>query len=142
MSTELHWPRESTFHDPRGEDGEETYYTGPGTFDVPDGKVDQYLNRGWQHPEEAGVEEAPPAPEDPEPDADTESAGSEEADSSEEDGSEEFDAAGFVDDSWQSVTSQIEDGAADEHLDAVEAAERDRDGEPRSSVIEAIEDRR
>lgn len=142
MPTELHWPRKSTFHDPRGESGEETHYEGPGTFEVPDGKVDQFLNRGWKRPEEAGGEEAPPAPDDPEPESEPEKADSSEEDNPEEDDSEEFDAAGFVDESWQSVTSQIGDGAVDDHLDAVEAAERDRDGDPRSSVIEAVEERR
>lgn len=136
MSTELHWPRESTFHDPRGVDGDELYFEGPGTFEVPDQRVDHYLDRGWQQPEEAEPSDAPAAAaQEPEPDADS-------GEATEEGASEGFDAAGFVDESWQSVTSQIEDGEADDHLDAVEAAERDRDGEPRSSVIEAIEERR
>ena len=135
MPTELHWPRRSRFHDPQGADGEEVYFEGPGTYEVADEKVDQYLERGWEHPEEAEGDESPPAATQ---EADTEES-EPDADEAEGDG---FDAAGFVDDSWQSVTTRIEDGEADDHLDAVEAAERDRDGEPRSSVIEAVEDRR
>jgi len=135
MATELHWPRRATFvetaSDGSEENTEERRYVGPGTFEVPDELVDSYLDRGWEQPD-AGESEAPAATEqeaEPEPDAE-----SEEADS------EEFDAAGFVDDSWQSVVARIEDGEAYGHLDAVEAAEQDRDN-PRSSVIEALEQR-
>lgn len=135
MSTELHWPRRSTFHEPASagsdQNTQERHYDGPGTFEVPDEMVDQYLSRGWQRPAEAEGEEAPAAAEqEPEPDADPEEADS-----------EEFDAAGFVDDSWQAVKARIEDGDADGHLDAVQEAEENRDGDPRDSVIEAIESR-
>lgn len=150
MSTELHWPRRSTFHEPAADGSdqntEERYYDGPGTFEVPDEMVEQYLDRGWQHPDEAGGEEAPaPAEqeptEDPEPDAESGDDDSEGADPDESE-SEDFDAAGFVDESWQAVVAAIEDGEADGHLDAVREAEQDRDdGEPRDSVIEALDNR-
>lgn len=121
---ELHWPRGSQFRDPaRG-----FTFTGPGTTEVPDDAVDRYLERGWEQPDE---DAAPPvATQETEADAD--------ADEADADG---FDAEAFVDDSWQSITSRIEDGEADGHLDAVREAEASRDGEPRSSVIEAIEAR-
>jgi hypothetical protein len=109
---------------------EERRYVGPGTFEVPDEMVESYLDRGWERPD-AGESEAPePAtqePEESEPDADEAEA-------------EGFDAAGFVDDSWQSVVARIEDGEADGHLEDVREAEQDRDS-PRSSVIEALEER-
>lgn len=54
-----------------------------------------------------------------------------------------FDADQFIDGNWQAVASAIREGAADDHLDAVETAERNRDGEPReNSVLRAIKDRR
>jgi len=68
-----------------------------------------------------------------EPDAAETEADAESAD-------EGFDAAGFVDESWQAVVAAIEDGEADGHLDEVREAEQDRDS-PRSSVIEALDQR-
>jgi len=137
MSTELHWPRRSTFIEaPRqGADDQSHHYEGPATYEVPDDSVDHYLDRGWVRPEEAeSGEDAPAAVEPDEPaepadaDADTEADG--------------FDAASFVDQSWQAVTAAIEDGDADAHLAAVRQAERDRDdGEARDSVIEALDER-
>lgn len=50
-------------------------------------------------------------------------------------------AQAFVDRPWQTVTSDIDDGAADGHLDDVEAAEEARES-PRPSVLEAIDERR
>lgn len=129
---ELHWPRRSTFRD-RSRD---FAFTGPGTTEVPDDAEQQYRERGWQDPPEES--EAPPVaaqePEETEADADPDEAEPEESDAG-------FDAAGFVDDSWQSVTSAIESGDADGHLDAVQAAEEGRDGGPRDSVISSIEER-
>ena len=116
-----------------GEDSEERRYVGPGTFEVPDAMVDQYLDRGWERPDDAdaATDEAPPAAEQDDP-AEPEEA---EADA---DG---FDAEGFVDESWQAVTASIEDGEADGHLEAVREAEQNRDGDPRDSVIEALDQR-
>lgn len=55
----------------------------------------------------------------------------------------EFDASRFIDGNWNSVSAAIREGVADDHLDAVEEAERDRPGGPReNSVLSAIEDRR
>lgn len=87
---------------------------GPATVDVPADAVDHLRSRGWVDPPDA----------DGEPEAD-----------------ESFDADAFADRPWQTVTSAIDDGTADGHLDAVEAAEKERDN-PRSSVLEAIAERR
>lgn len=122
---ELHWPREGQFRD-RSRD---FTFTGPGTTEVPDDAEEQYRERGWQDPPEEA--ESPPAAAQDETEAD--------ADAEAE--AEGFDAEAFVDDSWQSVTSAIESGDADGHLDAVQEAEQNRDGEPRDSVISAIEER-
>lgn len=83
--------------------------------EVPDEAVEWYLSiDGWEHPSD----EEPPS------DA-------------------EFDAHEFVDRHWQTVTAAIRHGAVDEELDAVEAAERGRDGGPREeSVLETIDERR
>lgn len=125
---ELHWPRRATFTDVTG-DGETVRY-GQGTHDVPEAKVETFRDRGWEQPPEEQDESAPAAVEqEAEPDADESDA----------DG---FDADGFVSESWQSVVAAVEDGEVDGNLDAVQAAEQDRDGEPRSSVIEAIEARK
>ena len=135
MATELHYPRRATFveRSPHGNDSEERRYQGPGTFEVPDDVVDLYLDRGWERPD-ADTEEATAAVDQPDPEAAAEA----EADAeSEDDG---FDAAGFVDESWQAVKAAIEDGEADGHLEAVRDAEQDRDS-PRSSVIEAVDQR-
>jgi hypothetical protein len=133
MATELHWPRRATFvvSGAEGHDSEEHRYVGPGTFEVPDAYVDQFLDRGWEHPGEAESEEAPAAASQPEPEAAAEAEAEAETDG--------FDAAGFVDDSWQSVVAAIEDGEAEGHLEAVREAEENREGDPRNSVIEAIE---
>jgi hypothetical protein len=134
MATELHWPRRSTFIEApsQGSDDQAHHYEGPGTYEVPDDSVDQYLDRGWVRPEEADSgEESPAAVEQDEL--------AEPADADADDG---FDAAAFVDQSWQAVTAAIEDGDADGHLDAVRQAERDRDdGDPRDSVLEALDER-
>lgn len=109
---------------------------GPGTFEVPDDHVEAYLDRGWEQPD---PDTATAAVEQPEPDADDEAET--EADADAADDGDGFDAAGFVDESWQAVKAAIEDGEADGHLDAVREAEQDREGEPRSSVIEALDQR-
>jgi len=114
-----------------GDDSEERRYVGPGTFDVPDAMVDQYLDRGWERPDDAATDEAPPAAEQDDP---------AEPEEPEADG-DGFDAEGFVDESWQAVTASIEDGEADGHLEAIREAEQDRDGNPRDSVIEALDQR-
>ncbi len=44
---ELHYPKPYVFTDAR----RNKEYTGPGTFDVPEDAVDQYINRGWQRPD-------------------------------------------------------------------------------------------
>ena len=110
---------------------EERRYVGPGTFEVPDEMVDAYLDRGWERPDADSTEEAPAATEQPDP----AEAAEAEADA------EGFDAAGFVDESWQAVVAAIEDGEADGHLEAVKEAEENREGDPRSSGIEAVEER-
>jgi hypothetical protein len=138
MATELHWPRRATFIEApsQGVDDQAHHYEGPATYEVPDDSVDHYLERGWIRPEDADAgDDAPAAVEQDEPaepaDAD--------ADAEPDDG---FDAEAFVDQSWQAVTAAIEDGDADGHLDDVRDAERDRDdGDPRDSVLEALDER-
>lgn len=71
-------------------------------------------------------------------DASTESADADKAEEGAAPGA--FDAASFVDDSWQSVTAAIDDGEVDEHLDAVREAEEARDS-PRDSVLNALDER-
>lgn len=123
-TTELHWPRKGTFQDP----DRDAEYVGPGTFEVPADAVDQYLNRGWEQPSsEEGADAPAAAPQEPATEETEEDAG--------------FDAAGFVDDSWQAVVARIEEGDADGHLDAVKEAEQNRDSDPRDSVLSAIEER-
>jgi len=136
MATELHWPRQSTFTEPSGEgtDSEERRYVGPGTFSVPDSMVETYLDRGWQKPDQDATD-GPEATTQPEPDADGDGESEPDADGD----AEGFDAAGFVDDSWQSIVAAIEDGEADGHLEAVREAEQERDGEARTSIIEALD---
>jgi len=138
----LHWPRRSQFRDPQ----RDLRFSGPGTFEVPEEAADEYRSRGWQDPPEEAQDEseseADTEEEDPE---ETQDESESEVDSEEEDpeeaDSEEFDAAGFVDDSWQAVTSAIEAGEVDAHLAEVREAEESGNGDPRSSVIEAIEER-
>jgi hypothetical protein len=131
MSTELHWPRRSTFVESSadGEDSEERRYVGPGTFDVPDELLDSYLDRGWERPDADESTEAP------------EAADQDASESDAEPEAEGFDAEGFVDESWQAVKAAIENGEADGHLEAIKEAEQNREGDPRESVIEALEDR-
>lgn len=157
MPTELHFPRRATFVERphMGEDGQERRYAGPGTFEVPEDHVDLYLERGWERPDESGEDAAPVESETTESeDGDT----VEEADAAEtmvpdqdqaaesepdaESESDGFDAEAFIARTYQEVSGDIEDGVADEHLDAVESAEQDRENGPRDSVIEAIESRR
>jgi len=130
MSTELHWPRRSTFvvYD----DGDRLEYDGPGTYEVPDDRVEQFRERGWEDPETDAGSEAPAA-------ASQDTSEEPEEAEAEADG-DGFDAAGFVDESWQAVVAAIEDGEADGHLADVREAEQDRDS-PRSSVIEALDQR-
>lgn len=45
----LHYPKPFVFTD--SERG--VKYDGPGTYDVPDERVEQYLSRGWERPEDA-----------------------------------------------------------------------------------------
>jgi len=116
-----------------GEDSEERRYVGPGTFEVPDAHVEAYLDRGWERPD---PETATAAVEQPEPEEAAEAKTEADAD-----GDDGFDAAGFVDESWQAVKAAIEDGEADGHLADVREAEQDREGEARSSVIEALDQR-
>lgn len=135
MPTELRWPRRSTFVESAqtGVDDEEHRYEGPGTYVVPDAMVEAYLNRGWERPDEADKD---PEAASQEADDDADSGGESEAEA------QDFDAGAFVAESWQAVKAGIEAGEADGHLDAVEAAERDRDNDPRTSVIDAIDSRR
>lgn len=44
---ELHYPKPYVFTDSR----RNKEYTGPGTFDVPEDAVEQYISRGWTRPE-------------------------------------------------------------------------------------------
>ena len=110
---------------------EERRYVGPGTFEVPDAMVDAYLDRGWERPDADSTEESPAATDQPDP----AEAAEAEADA------EGFDAEGFVDESWQAVVAAIEDGEADGHLEDVREAEQNREGDPRTSVIEALDQR-
>jgi len=43
---------------------------------------------------------------------------------------------------WNTITATVEDGEADEYLDDLEALEKDRENEPRESVLSAIQERR
>jgi len=73
----------------------------------------------------------------PEPESESESESKSEIASDES----EFDAESFIDDHWRSVADAISDGEVDAHLDAIQDAEYGRDGDPRSSVIEALDER-
>jgi hypothetical protein len=115
---ELHWPRRSHYR------GDAVDVIGPATVDVPEDAVEHLRSRGWVDPP-----------------ADGGATDDEVTDEEAADGDADFDTASFIDRSWQSVTSDIEDGAADGHLDAVEAAEEARDS-PRDSVLGAVADRR
>ena len=106
---ELYWPRRGRFRDiERGfvADSE-------GVYDVDDDAEEQYRSRGWEDPDETD----------------------DEADSEAEE--EEFDAEAFVDRTpMDDVVDDIENGEADDHLDAVAEA-ADREG-----VQDAVEARR
>lgn len=52
------------------------------------------------------------------------------------------DPAILVDQRWNSVKAAIDDGLVDQSLDELEELERDRDNGARSSVIDAINERR
>lgn len=112
----------------------------PGEREVPDAHVEPVLNHpvgAWHRPDDAMTDDVPISPT-PAPAADAS------ADAEDGDGGDDatFDAEEFIDDSWQSVQAAIEDGEADGHLDAVAAAERNRENGPRKdSIIEAIENR-
>jgi hypothetical protein len=135
MTTRLRWTRDNQFTDHRRG---VTVRDGEGVYDVPDDAVDDYLDHpGWEEPEDTAETSS------------SSEAGESEGDSGDnpEDDSgggseDEFDAEAFVDDTWQSVMSAVEDGEADEHLNAVREAEQSRDGGPREgSVMEAIAER-
>lgn len=143
MPTELHWPRRATFieHPSDGVDDEEHRYVGPGTFEVPTEMVDAYLDRGWERPDSdtADAAESPAAASQPDAEAAAEAIADVEAEP--EDEAEGFDAQEFIDRSWQATVAAIEDGEADGNLDQVRAAENNRDGDPRNSVIDALDQR-
>lgn len=111
------------------------YHPSERPHEVPDERVDWLLDHdGWERPDAqtAGDDDTVRTLPASEPSGEDESQAV--------DG---FDADAFIDDNWQSVQSAIRGGEADGHLEAVEAAERDREGGPREdSVLEAIEQRR
>lgn len=49
MATDLYWPHDRTYRD--AVNNEE--YVGEGTHEVPDDRVDHFLDRGWQLPADA-----------------------------------------------------------------------------------------
>lgn len=119
MATTLQYTRERTFIDW----SRNFKAIGPGEYDVADNAVDEYLEHaGWERP-----------------------AGDSEGDTSSDDSMSYEErivhAETLVQEHWQSVTSQIESGEADEYLDDLEREEKRRDS-PRDSVLEAIADRR
>jgi len=63
------------------------------------------------------------------------------ADVGDESGDATLDPYAFVDGHWNNVASEIRAGEADGHIAAVRAAENDRDGEPRNSIISALNER-
>lgn len=155
----LYWPRDTRFRDFEAD----LEFIGEGVYQVPARLEAFYRTRGWEDPPEDHDDE----PEEPRtatnpnqegptreelegqpPDTDhaDETAGElvSEDDEPEAGGdgdeSEAFDAAGFVDDHHASVVSAIEDGEADDHLPAVRDAESEREGGPRDSVIDALDD--
>ena len=129
---ELHWPRRSHFR------GDAVDVVGPATVEVPDDAVEHLRSRGWVDPPDADDDDAGEDDATAEEGAESEP----EPESTDDEGATDaFDAAAFVDRPWQTVASEIGDGAVDEHLDAVEAAEQDRDS-PRSSVLNTIAEQR
>lgn len=156
----LYWPGNGTFSDPE----KNVRVTTEGLYDVPDDREDRYVERGWSDPddEEAEVESA----EDqrvrtavqnrgrfettegtPEDEGDAE--GEDDRDGSEVTAGEDVtpdetpdsDADALIDGHWQNVVNRIEDGDADHFLDEATEAEKARDS-PRSSVLDALDDRR
>ena len=112
---------------------------GPGVHEVPDDVADDLLqHRAVEQPDQS---------DDTDDDADGAAGGADSDDAADEgeapaDGeAADFDADGFVDDHHATVRNAVEDGDVDGHLQAVEDAERGRDGDPRDSVLQAISDR-
>jgi len=152
---ELKWTRDRTYYDgQRGFRAE-----GPGVYDVPEEAVEEYLDHrsgGWERVDEedadtdAGDDERVLSNATATVDVDA----SEPIDGSDEEpigegGSEPTDDEGEVtpddlasSDDWRWVVDTIESGTVDDQLDAVEAAEEERENGPRDSVLSALDARR
>ncbi|SEH60529.1 hypothetical protein SAMN05192561_11211 [Halopenitus malekzadehii] len=149
---ELKWTRERTYFDgQRGFRAE-----GSGVYDVPEDAVEEYLDHrsgGWERVDEEDTADEEVEPETIDEDSgsdDTDSAGDGEAEPPNEGGTEP-DADGENEvtpeeiassDDWRWAVDTIESGTVDDQLDAVEAAEEERENGPRDSVLTALDDRR
>lgn len=111
-------------------------YVGEGVHEVRQEDVDELLASGaWERPgdSDSGADGAD--------EAGTSQEG--ETDVSEQDAADtSTDAADWIARKWNAVKSDVEEGAVDARLDAVEEAERARDAGGRKSVLEAIDERR
>jgi hypothetical protein len=120
---------------------------GPGVHEVPDDVADDLLqHRAVERPDQSDQDQNQSG--DTGDDADGADSGADSADTDDEgevpadDETAEFDADDFVDDHHATIRNAVEDGDVDDHLQAVEDAERARDGGPREdSVLQAITDR-
>ena len=123
--TELRWTRESTFHD-----GQRNFRaTGPGVYDVPEAAVEDYLEHrsgAWERVDDGGDEE--------------ESDGNQEDDAKADAELPDDELADVLDGTIGEVEEALETGDYDDVLDELEALEED--GEDRTGVYSAIDDRR
>ena len=123
--TELRWTRESTFHD-----GQRNFRaTGPGVYDVPEDAVEDYLDHrsdAWERVDDGGDEGESDSDQEDDAEADAELSDDE--------------LAEVLDGTIPEVEEELATGDYDDVLDELEALEED--GEDRSGVYSAIDDRR
>ena len=123
--TELRWTRESTFHD-----GQRNFRaTGPGVYDVPEDAVEDYLDHrsdAWECVDDGGDEGESDSDQEDDAEADAELSDDE--------------LAEVLDGTIPEVEEELATGDYDDVLDELEALEED--GEDRSGVYSAIDDRR
>ena len=123
--TELRWTRESTFHD-----GQRNFRaTGPGVYDVPEDAVEDYLDHrsdAWERVDDGGDEGQSDSDQEDDAEADAELSDDE--------------LAEVLDGTIPEVEEELATGDYDDVLDELEALEED--GEDRSGVYSAIDDRR
>lgn len=109
----------------------------PPVRDVPEEAVDHFQRYGWEH---VDADQKQDQNQDTDSNAESDDTASDSDDSDAESGGDDFDADAFVDRNVPPIAEDLETGDYDDHLDAIEDAER-ADGSPRNGVLEAIDAR-